>query len=54
MNLDEVVLQILQKHQITNHVLAVTTDNASNNKTLVIVVNDLIWELQLKTDLIII
>jgi hypothetical protein len=53
-NLGEVVLQILQKHQITDHVLAVTTDNASNNKTLVTVVNDSIWELQLKTDLMII
>jgi hypothetical protein len=49
-NLGEVVLQILQKHQITDRVLAVTTDNASNNKTLVTVVNDSIWELQLKTD----
>ncbi|KAJ6096882.1 hypothetical protein N7486_007628 [Penicillium sp. IBT 16267x] len=34
-NLGEVVLQILQKHQITDRVLAVTTDNASNNKTLI-------------------
>ncbi|KAJ6034170.1 hypothetical protein N7460_009987 [Penicillium canescens] len=49
-NLGEVVLQILQKHQITNRVLAVTTDNASNNKTLVTAVNDSIRELQLRTD----
>ncbi|KAJ6019888.1 hypothetical protein N7522_000596 [Penicillium canescens] len=49
-NLGEVVLQILQKHQITDRVLAVTTDNASNNKTLIAAVNDSIRELQLKTD----
>jgi hypothetical protein len=53
-NLGEVVLQILQKHQITNHVLVMTTDNASNNKTLVTVINNSIWELQLKTNSIII
>lgn len=50
MNLREVVLQILQNHQITNRVLAVTTDNASNNKTLIAAVNDSIRELELKTD----
>lgn len=49
-NLGENVLQILQKHQITDRVLAVTSDNASNNKTLVTAVNDSIRELQLKTD----
>ena len=49
-NLVKVVLQILQKHQITDRVLAVTTDNASNNKTLMTAINDSIHELQLKTD----
>lgn len=49
-NLGEVVLLILEKHQITDCVLAVTTDNASNNKTLIAAVNDSIRELQLKTD----
>lgn len=34
-NLSAVLLGILQKHQIQNRVLAVTTDNASNNDTLV-------------------
>lgn len=53
-NLGEIILQILQKHQITDRVLAVTTDNTSNNKTLVTAVNDSIRELQLKTDLTII
>lgn len=49
-NLGKIVLQILQKHQITDRVLAVTTDNASNNKTLITAINDSIHELQLKTD----
>jgi hypothetical protein len=50
LNLGKVVLQILQKHGITDRVLAVTTDNTSNNKTLVAAINDSIRELQLKTD----
>lgn len=49
-NLSRVVLQILQKHQITHRILAVTTDNASNNKTLVTTVNDSIKTLQLEID----
>lgn len=34
-NLSEVVFDLLQEHQITDRVLSVTTDNASNNKTLI-------------------
>ena len=49
-NLGRVVLQILQKHQIADRILAVTTDNASNNKILVAAVNDSIKTLQLETD----
>lgn len=50
-NLSRVILQILQKYQITHCVLAVTTDNVSNNKTLVTTVNDSIKTLQLEIDL---
>jgi hypothetical protein len=49
-NLGRVVLQILQKHQIADRILAVTTDNASNNKTLIAAVNDSTKTLQLETD----
>lgn len=49
-NLGDIVLQILQKHQIADRVLAVTTDDASNNKTLVAAVNDSIKKLQIETD----
>ncbi|KAI9036657.1 uncharacterized protein KD926_001611 [Aspergillus affinis] len=49
-NLGDIVLQILQKHQIADRVLAVTTDNASNNKTLIAAVNDSIKKLQIETD----
>ncbi|CAP94930.1 hypothetical protein N7489_004599 [Penicillium chrysogenum] len=34
-NLSEVVLKLLQQHKIADRVLAVTTDNASNNKTMI-------------------
>lgn len=47
-NLGDVVLQIL--HQIADRVLAVTTDTASNNKTLIAAVNDLIKKLYMETD----
>lgn len=33
-NLDSLLLELLQQHQIADRVLAVTTDNASNNNTL--------------------
>jgi hypothetical protein len=49
-NLGDVVLQILQKHQIADRVLAVTTDNASNNKTLIAAVNDSIKKLHIETE----
>lgn len=45
-NLGEVVIRILQQHQIIHRILAVTTDNASNNKTLITAVNESIKELQ--------
>ena len=34
-NLSKVLFELLQEHQITDRVLSVTTDNASNNKTLI-------------------
>ena len=45
-NLGGVVIRILQQHQIIHRILAVTTDNASNNKTLTTAVNESIKDLQ--------
>ncbi|KAJ5264779.1 hypothetical protein N7505_007575 [Penicillium chrysogenum] len=47
-NLSEVI------HQILDRVLAITTDNASNNTTLIAVVNDTIQALKLNTKSVII
>ena len=49
-NLGDVVIRILQQYEIIDRVLAVTTDNASNNTTLIAAVNDTIQALQLNTD----
>lgn len=49
-NLSEVIVRILQQHQILDRVLAITTDNASNNATLIATVNDTITALKLNTD----
>jgi hypothetical protein len=48
--LREVVVRTLQQHQILDRVLAITTDNASNNTTLIAIVNDTIHALKLNTD----
>jgi hypothetical protein len=40
--LRETVFQILQEHNITNRVLSITTDNASNNNTMMISIQDAI------------
>jgi hypothetical protein len=53
-NLSEVLLQLLQEHQITDRVLAVTTDNASNNVTLMASVHEAIESLQSSNDVVII
>lgn len=45
-NLGDFVIQILQQHRIIHRVLAVTTDNASNNKTLITAVNESVKTLQ--------
>lgn len=34
-HLAEILLEVLQEHQIVDRVIAITTDNASNNKTMV-------------------
>lgn len=34
-NLSAVLMSLLQQYDITNRVLAITTDNASNNNTLI-------------------
>ena len=34
-NLSLVLLKVLQEHEISNYILLITTDNASNNRTLI-------------------
>ena len=46
-NLGTVLFQLLQKHQIEGRVLTVTTDNASNNSTLVESIKDSLQALEL-------
>jgi hypothetical protein len=41
-NLGETVFEILQEHSITDRVLSITTDNASNNNTMMISIQDTI------------
>jgi hypothetical protein len=46
-HLSETLLELLQQHDIVNRVIAITTDNASNNKTLVENLDESIQRLQL-------
>ena len=46
-NLSEVVLKLLQQHEITDRVLAVTTDNATNNKTMISSIQESLQSLEL-------
>jgi hypothetical protein len=46
-NLGTVLFQLLQKHQIEDRVLTVTTDNASNNSTLLESIQDSLQALEL-------
>lgn len=46
-NLSTVLFQLLQKHQIEDRVLTITTDNASNNSTLVESIQDSLQALEL-------
>ncbi|KAJ5318460.1 HAT dimerization [Penicillium atrosanguineum] len=47
LNLSSVLIELFKKHDITSRILAVTSDNASNNTTLVKAVQELIDSLQL-------
>jgi hypothetical protein len=49
-NLSSVLFELFQKHQITNRVLAITTDNASNNNTLMSSIQESIQSLELDHD----
>lgn len=53
-NLSKVVFDLLQEHQITDRVLSVTTDNASNNKTLIESVHEAIKGQQSSSDIAVI
>ena len=47
MNLSEVVLKLLQQYKIIDRVLAVTTDNVSNNNTIVSSIQESLQSLKL-------
>lgn len=53
-NLSAVLLKIFQQHQIVDRVLAVTTDNASNNNTLITSIQESIQALELDEQITII
>lgn len=46
-NLSSVLLELLQQHQIVDRVLAITTDNASNNNTLMEKLQESVQSLEL-------
>ncbi|KAJ6126404.1 hypothetical protein N7523_002016 [Penicillium sp. IBT 18751x] len=46
-NLSAVLLDLLQQHQIVDRVLAITTDNASNNNTLMLSIQESVQSLEL-------
>lgn len=49
-NLSAVLFQLLQKYNLTDRVLAITTDNASNNNTLVASIQETIQSIDLSDD----
>jgi hypothetical protein len=49
-NLSDVLLRVLQEHRIADRVLAATTDNASNNSTLISSIQESIQSLELNPD----
>lgn len=49
-NLSVVVTDLLKKHQLTDRVLAITADNASNNNTLMANIQDCLEALELSED----
>ena len=50
-NLGTVLLELLQKHEIADRILTVTTDNTSNNNTLIESIQDSIEYLELGSDI---
>lgn len=50
LSLSTVLFELLQKHQITDQVLAITTDNASNNTTLMSSIQESIQSLGFSDD----
>jgi hypothetical protein len=49
-----VLFEVLKEHGISNRVLSVTTNNTSNNKTLITSIKDIIEPLQSQRDITII
>jgi hypothetical protein len=49
-NLSGVLMELLQQHEITDRVLAITTDNASNNNTLVSSIQESVQSLDLEEE----
>lgn len=49
-NLSTVLLELLQEHQIVDRVLAITTDNASNNNTMISIIQESVQSLELDND----
>jgi hypothetical protein len=49
-NLSSVLLEVLKGHGITNQILSITTDNASNNNTIMIQLQELIQSQDISSD----
>jgi hypothetical protein len=49
-NLSAILFQLLQKYNLTNRVLVFTTDNTSNNNTLVASIQETVQSLDLSND----
>jgi hypothetical protein len=49
-NLGSTLFEILQKHGITNRVLSITTDNASNNNTMMASIQELVQSQDISSD----
>jgi hypothetical protein len=49
-NLGSTLFEILQKHGITNRILSITTDNASNNNTMMASIQELVQSQDISSD----
>lgn len=49
-NLSKTVIRILQQHSVANRVLSITTDNASNNNTMITGVQEIVQPLGLNSN----